>query len=207
VPRHRFLTQTLSASLVILGLHAAIVQAASPKLPSPSLLVVKPGDLPGFSLAEQQTESTTSAQHVAKVFYEDPPKEVPVDVKRLKHEGFQLAAQERFEYPHTYAESDASVFTSAHGARAEYASDRQFLLSLGFGKGPSGRFGVPTVPGAIGLTLITPTSRLDDVLFTTGHCFLLIMDSFEGPTTDEQARRAPTAGAAKLLPRTKHACR
>ncbi len=197
-----------AALLLALGCGFLVCSAAMAAAPiAPRLLVARTHDLPGFAGARTGLESTTSPNVYVKEYTQDTPAEATAQLSGLIRMGFQEGVQGTFSAPHREAVSEAIVFRSAQAAgeevKAAVAEDLAAFEKSGLKRSP-----VPGLPGAVALGDFHAGHRgaTDNVLFSSGRCFLSVSDRVLNATTRAQAAIAPVAAAKALSNRVKHTC-
>lgn len=174
---------------------------------APGLLVVTRHELPGFAGAKTSLNWTTSPSLYVKEYTQDTPAEAMAQLSGLVRMGFEEGVQGTFSAPHREAVSEAIVFLSEHAAREEVkvalAEDLAAFEKSGLKRSP-----VPGIPGAVALGDFQAGQRgaTDNVLLSTGRCFLSVGDRVLNASTRAQGARAPVAAAEALSKRVKQTC-
>jgi hypothetical protein len=198
---------TIHKWLLVVGCAIAMPSPALAATPiPPKLLVVHPQDLPGFLGAKSTLSSATSALLYAQQSG-DSPQEAEVEVTHLQSEGFNEGVSETLAKAHNEAVSNALVFDSTQSAKHELMANLSEDLKS-HAKDELKRFHVLAIPGSVGLDQFQngKPGAAGDVLFSTGHCFLLVGDVIREASSREQGIKAPIAGAIALYKRIKNVC-
>jgi hypothetical protein len=180
------------------GTGAAAVASTPTNAISPAMLVAPTGTLKGFS-ASGAPQTATSAQRWAQISNQSD--EVSSETTRLEGEGFREGVGQHYKTTGGPAAlSLVLVFNSAEGPKQEVKhylqADPRFGLHLEEG------VKVAAIPGS----LVVGEGPAGNVLFTTGHCFVLVGDELGSSASQQQVNAVPIAAAAVLYQRVKRLC-
>lgn len=186
------------ASSTSTGTSAAAASTTPTNAIPPASLVAPTGTLKGFS-ASGAPQTATSTQRWAEI--SSQPDELSRETARLAREGFREGVGQHYKAAGGPAAlSLVLVFDSAEGAKQEVKhylqADPRFGLHLEEG------VTVAAIPGS----LVVGEGPAGNVLFTTGHCFVLVGDELAGSASQAQANAVPIAAAAVLYGRVKPLC-
>jgi hypothetical protein len=132
-------------------------------------LLVRPGEMPGFSLDGPRTVSTQAGDFAP----------TPKDATRFRADGFAHGATQQLRG--TGADRGAVGISVGFLFGTPSAAQRELLRSLAESLSSQGsariaRFTVPGVPTARGFTATAGSRRATNVVFRSGRCMLLIGD-------------------------------
>lgn len=199
---------TVTAALLpALAPSAAAATATTPPPIPPATLVPSASQLPGFAHAKFTIHATTSIDFYVEEFTEDSRLQEVAESSELQRLGFEEASEEYFTAPGREGVAEAVVLNSPASAISEFTtslrSDHASFEKRGLVQAP-----VPGLPGAVALGDFVGGRRgaTDNVLFTSGRCFLLVADRLPHASNRAQGARAPVAAAKALAVSAKSAC-
>jgi hypothetical protein len=192
--RRLLVMSTVLLSLALAAVPFAVAQAASPSLTS---LLVRPGEMPGFTT--ENAESATGPTQFVRKIYQETGKKASTDTAALKSAGFVAGAYEPLTCAdNAQAVSSVLVFKSSADAK-KYVSTEYAQSLKGQVKGATVTTLALGIPGAKAFTAASGGSQAgaaSNAYFSKAHCLFVVGDFVAGTTTPSGP---PVAAASKSV--------
>jgi hypothetical protein len=162
-------------------------------------LVLRPGELPGFTRQGPVATATSAAKFAVREEVPPDPTKVRIETARLARAGFVVGAIERVASP-AGAEglSVTDRFRTSKSARAEVA-----FAATPHGAAKQTSFTAPGIPGARGFDASSAQSAGHNIAFAIGSYYYLVGVGWPTGLQNPPSRAQLLAAAQRLYKRVK----